>query len=121
MAYETEARIKIIGRGNSAIVIDLNDANFSNDVCQVRNPHMTLLYRTGGLTSSELYRCQEIRDIYFLELKQDKITFACWERYGQRSNLVDKESRVLMGLVNRIRKEFINDIPDRPLHVALRK
>ena len=121
MEYTTKARIKIAGSGNCAIVIDLNDVNFSKDVCNVRNPHITLLYNSSGWKSSELYLLQAIRDIYFLENKLDEITFTCWEKYDEKSNLIGKDSRVLTGLVDKIRKEFRIHDTGRPLHIALRK
>jgi hypothetical protein len=94
--YRTAAMVQLTGR---AIAIDLSECLGNLPICHVHQPHMTLLFRSGGFSAEEAVEVQQFIDEYLVstpamerveEGDRPRVEFTL-ERWGEESDRIHGE------------------------------
>lgn len=112
--YLTSIVVQVMG---GAIVVDLSPLLLGTEKCQVKKPHMTLLFRKRGFTQTQVREVQAFIDETIGAGAQVEFYLSRW---GESSDLIHGE---LFDLAVQVREKFSHWEQDggvRPPHVQLR-
>lgn len=124
--YSTTATVRPIGR---AIAIDLSESLGNLPICHVRQPHMTLLFRSDGYSVEEAVVVQQFIDEYLQstpamerveEGGRPQVEFTL-EHWGEQSDLIHGELEDLAAAVFDKFQNWHQGGTYRPPHVQLRR
>ncbi len=110
--YHTHAKLAILGR---AMVVLLDDCEPTLET-QVKQPHMTVLFRKAGYTEDELKTFQAYRNAHYPE--QLTFTLGPYVKGFDNSDGIYGELRSMCVLLRAVFVTWCEDM--RPPHVMLR-